>query len=414
MSRLSIRTRLALVYGAVFFCMGVGLIAVSYAIVDRSLSPAGTGGTVAKFVALPGPASNGIVARQPPGTTGDFLPPGGSLGALPPAADGPVPNPAAVRVGLEQLITDVRIQTLRSLLLTWAGVIGLMAVAAGLLGWLLAARMLKPLRDITGTARRLSVANLHERIEFEGPRDELKELADTFDGMLARLDVAFASQRRFVANASHELRTPLAIMRAQLDVALSDPDVSRNELLGTSRVVRDAVDRCERLLDGLLVLARSERGVDTAEPVDLAESAARALDLVSAAAAERGIELRSSLGPAVVRGDPALLDRLVANLVENAVAYNGPPGWVEVVTANGGPTASVRVVNSGPPVPPDRVPVIFEPFQRLSRERTGSGRGAGLGLSIVRSVARAHGGDVCAHARAEGGLAVEVELPVPA
>src|SRR5499427_5751639 len=414
MSRLSIRTRLALVYGAVFFCMGVGLIAVSYAIVDRSLSPAGTGGTVAKFVALPGPASNGIVARQPPGTTGDFLPPGGSLGALPPAADGPVPNPVAVRVGLEQLITDVRIQTLRSLLLTWAGVIGLMAIGAGLFGWLLAARMLKPLRDITGTARSLSVANLHERIEFEGPRDELKELADTFDGMLARLDVAFASQRRFVANASHELRTPLAIMRAQLDVALSDPDVTRSELLGTSRVVGDAVDRCERLLDGLLVLARSDRGLDAAEPVDLAESAARALDLVSAAAAERGIELRSTLGTAPVRGDPALLDRLVANLVENAVAYNGPPGWVEVVTANGGPTASVRVVNSGPPVPPDRVPVIFEPFQRLSRERTGSGRGAGLGLSIVRSVARAHGGDVCAHARAEGGLAVEVELPVPA
>src|SRR5262249_23259880 len=168
LSRLSIRTRLALVYGAVFFCMGVGLIAVSYAIVDRSLSPAGTGDTVAQFVGLPGAASIGLLARQPPGMTGDSLPPGESLGALPPAADGPVPNPVAVRVGLEQLITDVRIQTLRSLLLTWAGVIGLMAIGAGLFGWLLAARMLKPLREITGTARRLSVANLHERIEFEG------------------------------------------------------------------------------------------------------------------------------------------------------------------------------------------------------------------------------------------------------
>ena len=161
------------------------------------------------------------------------------------------------------------------------------------------------------------------------------------------------------------------------------------------------------------MLARSDRGLDAAEPVDLADSAARALDQVSAAAAGRGIELRSSLAPAVVRGDPALLDRLVANLLENAVTYNGPAGWVEVTTANGGPTTSVRVANSGPPVPADRVPLLFEPFQRLSRERTSSGRGAGLGLSIVRSVARAHGGDVTARARAEGGLAVEVELPAP-
>ena len=410
-SRLSIRTRLALVYGAVFFCMGVGLIAVSYAIVDRSLSPAGTDGTLAKFVGLPGTASFGLVARQPPGATGDFLPPGGSLGALPPAADGPVPNPAAVRVGLEQLITDVRIQTLRSLLLTWAGVIGLLAVAAGLFGWLLAARMLKPLREITGTARRLSVANLHERIEFEGPRDELKELADTFDGMLGRLDVAFASQRRFVANASHELRTPLAIMRTQLDVALSDPDVTRGELIGTSRVVGDAVDRCERLLDGLLVLARSDRGLDAAEPVDLAMVAARAMDQVSPAAAERGIELRSTLETASVRGDQSLLERMVANLLENAVAYNVSPGWVDVATGNHSDQARLRVANSGPQLSADQVPSLFEPFRRLSRDRTSAGRGSGLGLSIVRSVARAHGGDATARPRASGGLTVEVELP---
>jgi len=411
MSRLSIRTRLALVYGAVFFCMGVGLIAVSYAIVDRSLSPAGTGGTVAKFVGLPGTAPFGLVARQPPGTTGDFLPPGESPGALPPAADGPVPNPVAVRVGLEQLITDVRIQTLRSLLLTWAGVIGLLAVAAGLFGWLLAARMLKPLREITGTARRLSVANLHERIEFEGPRDELKELADTFDGMLGRLDVAFASQRRFVANASHELRTPLAIMRTQLDVALSDPDVTRGELLGTSRVVGDAVDRCERLLDGLLVLARSDRGLDAAEPVDLALVAARAMDQVSPAAAQRGIELRSTLETASVRGDQSLLERMVANLLENAVAYNVSPGWVDVATGNHSDQARLRVANSGPQLSADQVPSLFEPFRRLSRDRTSAGRGSGLGLSIVRSVARAHGGDATARPRASGGLTVEVELP---
>jgi signal transduction histidine kinase len=405
--RLSIRTRLAILYGGVFFAMGLALMAISYAIVDHALSPPVAGGTVRRVI------STQVPAGAPP--------------APPVQIAGGVPQHAGLFIytsggfssgdrafGLESVLADFQVQTLRDILWRWAAVVALMTVTAGAFGWLLAGRMLGPLRDITGTARRLSVANLHERIALEGPRDELKELADTFDGMLGRLDGAFASQRRFVANASHELRTPLAIMRAQIDVALSEPDVTRAELLATSRVVRDAVNRCERLLDGLLVLARSDRGLDVAEPVDLAGSAARALDLVRAAAAERGIELRSSLGTALVRGDPALLDRLVANLLENAVAYNGPAGWVEVTTANGGPTASVRVANSGPAVPPARVPYLFEPFQRLSRERTASGRGAGLGLSIVRSVARAHGGEVSARARAGGGLAVEVELPVPA
>jgi signal transduction histidine kinase len=229
--------------------------------------------------------------------------------------------------------------------------------------------------------------------------------------MLGRLDGAFASQRRFVANASHELRTPLAIMRAQVDVALGDPEVTRSELVATARVVRDAVDRSERLLDGLLVLARSDRGLHSAEPVDLAACAERALDAVAAAAADRGIELRSTLAPAAVRGDPALLDRLVANLLENAVVYNRAPGWIEVETVNGGPTAHVRVANSGPAVPLNRLPYLFEPFVRLAPERTGSGRSAGLGLSIVRSVARAHGGEVSARAPSDGGLAVHVELP---
>jgi signal transduction histidine kinase len=416
--KLSIRTRLALLYGGVFFAMGLVLMVISYAIVDHALSPPVASGTVARYV-------NRTVANQGFGQdvlqkpvaigsdTPKAIPPGSMqvviIGSAQGFASGGSPG-----VGLEDLLANFQEQTLQEILWRWAAVVALMTIAAGAFGWVLAGRMLKPLRDITGAARELSVANLHERIALEGPRDELKELGDTFDGMLGRLETAFASQRRFVANASHELRTPLAIMRAQIDVALSEPGVTRTELVATSRVVRDAVDRCERLLDGLLVLARSDRGLEAAEQVDLAGSAERALDLVSAAAAERGIELRSSLGAAPVRGDPALLDRLVANLVENAVAYNGPSGWVEVTTKNGGPTASVRVTNSGPRVPPERLPYLFEPFQRLSRERTDSGRGAGLGLSIVRSVARAHGGEVSARARTEGGLAVEVELPVPA
>jgi signal transduction histidine kinase len=413
--RPTIRTRLALVYGGVFFAAGLCLMAVSYGIVDHSLSPSATGGAVARFVAYapagviptPPPDKAVLQAGPPPGpqAPGPLGEPVMATAPLSPATSG------VVRGGLQLLITDVRVATLRSLLWTWAATIGLMAVAAGAFGWLLSARMLRPLREITGAARRLSVANLHERIRLDGPRDELTELADTFDGMLGRLEAAFASQRRFAASASHELRTPLAIMRAQVDVALGDPGVDRAELVHASRVVRDAVDRCERLLDGLLMLARSDRGLDAAETVDLAESAARALQLVSAAAAERGIELRSELASASVSGDVALLDRMVGNLLENAVAYNLSPGWVEVVTGNGGRRARVRVANSGPCVPPGQVASLFEPFRRLSAERTGSGRGAGLGLSIVRSVARAHGGDATVLARPAGGLTVEVDLP---
>jgi signal transduction histidine kinase len=425
LSRLSIKTRLALVYGGAFFCMGLGLIAISYAIVDHSLSPAATGRSVARFVAIQG-GTFGLPDDSLPGITVATVPPpavsGGVVsGGVDSVADprsavsvlnpGALPDAGSVGMKLQSLLTDVRVQTLRSLLLTWAGLTGLMALGAGLFGWLLAARMLKPLRDITGAARRLSAENLHERIKLEGPRDELKELADTFDSMLGRLDAAFSSQRRFVANASHELRTPLAIMRAQIDVALSDPAVTRTELIATSHVVHDAVDRCERLMDGLLVLARSDRGLDAAEPVDLAEAAARAMDQVSDAAAERGIQLRSALKPAAVRGDQSLLDRMVANLLENAVAYNLPSGWVEVWTSNGSDRARLRVANSGPRVPPEQVTSLFEPFRRLSRDRTGSGRGAGLGLSIVRSVARAHGGEARARPRTSGGLMVEVELP---
>ncbi|HEY4025421.1 MAG TPA: HAMP domain-containing sensor histidine kinase [Candidatus Dormibacteraeota bacterium] len=420
--RPSVRTRLALVYGGVFFAMGLGLMAISYAIVDHSLSPAANRGNVTRVIAkvparaVPPLLPPGEVALEPVDWPPLPSPDGGQLAGVP-VVKGDVaftPGQRYLRSGLQVFLRDVRSETLHSLLWAWTAVVGVMALAAGAFGWLLSGRMLRPLRDITGTARRLSVANLHERIALDGPRDELKELADTFDGMLGRLDGAFASQRRFVANASHELRTPLAIMRAQVDVALADPDVTRVELLGTSRVVRDAVDRCERLLDGLLMLARSDRGLDAAEPVDLAESATRALESVAGAAAQRGVELRSALRPAVVQGDRALLDRLVANLVENAVAYNLVSGWVDVVTANGGSSARVRVVNSGPRVPPDELPSLFEPFRRLSRERTGSGRGAGLGLSIVRSVARAHGGEVTARPRTGGGLTVDVHLPVPA
>jgi signal transduction histidine kinase len=286
-----------------------------------------------------------------------------------------------------------------------------MALVSVGLGWLVAGRALRPLSAITATARRLEGSTLHERINLQGPQDELKELADTFDQMLDRLHAAFETQRRFVANASHELRTPLAIARTEVDVALADPATGPAELRAMAGRVLEANQRSERLIEGLLTLARSERQLRAAEPLDLALAAADALAAAAPEVGRLGLRVSQVLGAAPVAGDRALLERLVANLVENAVRHNHRGGWVEVDTGRTGSVAVVRVANGGPPVPPDQVAALFEPFRRLEADRTGSGRGAGLGLSIVRSVATAHGGRATALARPDGGLEVSVELP---
>ena len=226
-----------------------------------------------------------------------------------------------------------------------------MAVVSIGLGWLVAGRVLRPLSAITATARRLEGSTLHERINLQGPQDELKELADTFDQMLGRLDAAFETQRRFVANASHELRTPLAIARTEVDVALADPRAGPAELRAMAERVLEANQRSERLIEGLLTLARSERQLRAAEPVDLAVAAADALELAAPEVERLGLRVSRVLGAAPVAGDRALLERLVANLVENAVRHNRPGGWVEVDTGRAGPVSVVRVANSGPRSP---------------------------------------------------------------
>ncbi|MFN8204071.1 MAG: HAMP domain-containing sensor histidine kinase [Solirubrobacteraceae bacterium] len=275
------------------------------------------------------------------------------------------------------------------------------------LGWIVAGRVLRPLSEITATARRVSQDRLEdERLALEGPHDELRELADTFDAMLDRLAAAFASQRRFVANASHELRTPLTVLRAEVEVTLADPDAGVTELRAMGETVRDAVVECEALLDGLLLLARSHAGVDRREPVDLAQLARRA-----AGRAHGAVELTvSAPEPVTVAGDAALLARMVANLVENAVRHNVPGGWatVDVHVRAGG--AELVVANSGAPVPVAAAGRLLEPFQRLARRGEGP-PGVGLGLSIVRSVAEAHGGTVELEPRPGGGLRVTVRLP---
>jgi signal transduction histidine kinase len=278
------------------------------------------------------------------------------------------------------------------------------------LGWFVADRALSPLQRVTTTARRLSESTLHERIALEGPDDEIKELADTFDAMLERLGQAFDSQRRFVANASHELRTPLAINRTLLEVALGDPEAS-DDLRTVGRTLLATNARHERLIEGLLLLARSERELTTRNPVDLAEVAATVLEHSARREHDNDVAVHRELTSGTALGDPVLLEHLVSNLVENAIKHNDAEGgelWIRTGMLDG--YATVQVENTGPVVPAYEVERLFEPFRRLNADRVESAKGAGLGLSIVRSVVLAHRGAVYAVPRPGGGLIVTVRL----
>jgi signal transduction histidine kinase len=390
-----VRLRLTLLYGGLFLAAGAALLAVNYALVRSRF-------TLPFHVEVAPPGSQ-LPADLGPGQGVRLLITQVGRGDVIAGAG----SPAALEVVRQKLQAAALSQ-----LLTQSGIaLGLMALASVGLGWLVAGRVLRPLQAITATARRLEGSTLHERINLQGPEDELKELADTFDQMLARLDTAFETQRRFVANASHELRTPLAIARTEVDVALADPDAGPAELRAMAERVREASERSERLIEGLLTLARSERQLRAREPVDLSLAAADALSVARPEAERLGLRVRSVLGGAPVAGDRALLERLVANLVENAVRHNVAGGWLEVDTGLAGGRAVARVANGGRAVPPDQVAGLFEPFRRLGGDRTGSDRGAGLGLSIVRSVAAAHGGGASARALPGGGLEVTVEVP---
>jgi len=289
--------------------------------------------------------------------------------------------------------------------------VGTLLVAVAL-GWVVAGRILRPLADITATARRVSQDRLDERIALQGPHDELRELADTFDDMLDRLTAGFDAHKRFVANASHELRTPLTVLRAEVDVTLADPDAGVEELRAMGETVREATIETEQLLESLLMLARSEAGIERRAEVDLAAAARRAIEQRSGEALEHEVELRFA-GPTqqlVVDGDPRLLERLVANLVDNAVRHNVAGGWATVELREADDSALLTVSNGGAPVPAEAAARLLEPFQRLARRGDGP-PGAGLGLSIVRSVAVAHGGRVDVRARPGGGLEVSVCVP---
>jgi signal transduction histidine kinase len=281
----------------------------------------------------------------------------------------------------------------------------LVAVA---LGWLVAGRVLSPISRITRAARRVSEEHLDERIALEGARDELGELAATLDAMLDRLSESFEAQRRFAANVSHELRSPLTVIRTEAEVALANPEPDTEELLAMAEAVVEATGRTEALLDGLLVLARSERGLLHRESLELAEVARDAIRGVEEEAVPAGVRLELRPDRARTRGDRRLIERLIANLVENGVRHNHPGGWTRVEVWAADATARVRVENSGPHLDRSAASQLAEPFERLDRR---DGRGAGLGLSIVRSVSEAHGGELSIAPRPGGGLTVEVALP---
>lgn len=320
-------------------------------------------------------------------------------------------------VGLRDQIRDAAV----SHLLRDSLILLLVVVAASaLLGWWIAGRMLRPVAAITAAARRATGTTLHERLNLPGPADELKELGDTFDEMLERLDAAFAAQRRFVANASHELRTPLTVTRTAIEVTLAKPAPTEAQWRAMAQDIAHSTDRAQRLIEALLILARSEQHVTDIEDDDLADVTAQALDHIAADSQVRGLRLETDLAPAPLRGNIALLDIAVTNLLTNAVKYNRDAGLLRVTTGTvraTGEWAQVSVTNDGPVIDPGRVDELFEPFDRGMLTRRATKRsapgGIGMGLSIVRAVALAHGGQASATARAGGGLTVTIRVPVP-
>jgi signal transduction histidine kinase len=397
-----IRARLTLIYTSLFLAGGAVLLGLTFGLVAHSLN-SGTGGVQprqAPSQALLSECKQEITAQQRSAVKGG-----------PTAKHVPSVNEKckeAFLAGAAVGTSDQRSHTLHELEVWSLLGLGLLTLLSAGLGWVMAGRVLRPVREITGAARRASDEHLGERINLSGPEDELKELADTFDAMLDRLDLAFAAQRQFVANASHELRTPLTSMRTAIDVVLAKPTRTTAQLEATAEKVRRSIERAEHIIDALLTLAVSNQRAEQRDEVDLATAAEDALDAVGEQAHAAGVSVESELRWAEVTGNRVLLERLVANLVENAVVHNVEGGWVRVRTGFESGHAVLEVANSGPVVPADVLPHLFEPFRRGQGRTAASG--VGLGLSIVQSVAEAHGATVSASPGAEGGLTVLVTL----
>jgi len=384
----SVRLRMTVLYGGLFLLSGAALLALASGLVVGSSSTAEVGATKAQAFGGQGEATQAALAKAQQEIA--------SLQAQ-------LANQSDARAGISH-----------KLLVASLIALGIMVAVSVLLGWIFAGRSLRPLRLITATARRISEDNLNERMGFAGPQDELKDLADTFDGLLERLETAFAAQRRFVANASHELRTPLATMRASLDVATAKPGPLPPQTVVLHRRLRAELDRTEELLEGLLVLARSQHGVlPNRDIVAVEEVVADAVHARSAAIDAAGLRIQlAGAARLPVAGSGVMLRRMVDNVVDNALVHNDPQGWIAVATWAGQDTCRIVVENGGPMLDQDQVSQLAQPFRRLGADRVGSNRGSGLGLSIVTAIAAAHGGSVELRARPEGGLQVVITLPL--
>jgi signal transduction histidine kinase len=396
----TIRLRLTFLYGSLFLASGAGLLAVTYFLLKAQYTE--------KFVIRTARAANGTyfsVGKVVSGASGS------SAGL---ATSLPVPTGSGARIVATQVQTPAQAVSLAALhqLLVVSGVaLAIMAVISIWLGWVVAGRALRPLRVIANAARDISASDLHQRLALDGPDDELRQLGNTFDGLLERLEASFNAQRQFVANASHELRTPLTLERTLVEVALADPNATEDTLRETLQRVLVAGEQQERLIEALLTLSRSQRGLDRHERFDLAAMTHEILLARRFSAEQHGLRIETRLDSALATGDPRLGERLIANLVDNAIRHNFDGGQIEVATETRAGRAVLSVSNSGPVIPADEVDRLFEPFQRLVNDRSGSSdAGLGLGLSIVRAIATAHRADLVARAQPEGGLAIEVSF----
>jgi signal transduction histidine kinase len=385
---MGVRLRLTLLYGVLFLLSGAVLLTITYLLVSHG-------------------GANAVMSTSSKSPLGGQSVSTYVMGTLP--ADARLPE-------ADRLITEaLREQAVRQheavmhqLLVQSCVALAIMAVLSAGLGWLVAGRVLRPLRTMTDSIRHISARNVHERLAVTGPRDELKSLADTVDGLLGRLEAAIESHKRFVVNAAHELRTPLTLEHALLEEAVIDPDATAASFRAQFQQLMVVSEQQARLLESLLVLATSERGLDRPESVDLSGLTG---DVLRAAGSRRpDLAVAAELRPARVTGDAALVVRLVANLVDNAMSYNVPDGRVEVATGMQGARPFLTVTNTGPPIPPEMVERLLSPFQRLDRTADDDGH-HGLGLSIVEAIAAAHAADLTVRARPAGGLAIRVYFP---
>lgn len=420
----TVRWRLTLLYGGLFLISGVALLAITYTLVDNAaVFPQGP-----RFSFVNGRASLNVrrVAAQKlhsqavpspslSGTTPVTVGPA-TIKGFPRAVPAPIQRLLRTTEGqkaLGEVVITQRVADLHQLIIESAIALALMAILSTALGWVVAGRVLRPLRTMTTTTQEISEANLNRRLAMSGPPDELRQLADTIDGLLARLEGAFDAQRRFVANASHELRTPLTAVRALLEMVLSDPHATVGTFRATCEQVLEESEQEEQLIDALLTLAQGQRGIDHAETFDLAAVVRDVMDSREGAATASGLTVSHSLEPATISGDARLVARLASNLVDNAIGHNVPDGRLSV-RVRATDTATLTVTNTGPAVPPEAVERIVQPFQRVASDRTGHRDGLGLGLSIVAAIASAHDAALAVRARPEGGLDVEVHFPLRA